>query len=219
MIMLKKIIKALVGGFFGPKKILWRYSPRSMRAIALTFDDGPHPIFTPLVLDQLQAMGAKATFFLIGECAEKYPEIVQRIIDEGHEVGCHTYSHLRFSEHTPEEIMDNLNQSSRVLGRFGRSSQLFRPPYGDLPWRLVPMLWRDKKQIIFWSIDSRDFELDSADEILARIDFSKIGSGDVFLFHDCYQSTVDVLPEIGKLAAKNDLVMVVVSKLFITSEK
>jgi len=201
--MLKEIIKVLLGRLFGPKKILWHHSSCKMKAVALTFDDGPDPVFTPLVLDQLRVMGVKATFFLVGERVEKYPEIVQRIIDEGHEVGCHTYSHIRFSDHTSSEIAQDLSQSDKALREFGQSSQLFRPPYGDLPWRFIPMLWKNKKQIIFWSIDTRDFELNNADEIIERINFSKIKSGDIFLFHDGYQSTVDALPEVGRQLTDN----------------
>lgn len=201
--MSKEIIKVLLGRLFGSKKILWRHSSCKMKAVALTFDDGPHPIFTPLVLDQLLVMGVKATFFLVGERVEKYPEVVQRIIDEGHEVGCHTYSHLRFSDHTSSEIEHDLSQSDKALCKFSQSSQLFRPPYGDLPWRFIPMLWGNQKQIIFWSIDTRDFELDNVDEIIERINFSRIKNGDIFLFHDSYQSTVDALPEIGRRLTDN----------------
>ncbi len=211
--MLKDVLKVILGRMFGPNRILWRHSPCKIRAVALTFDDGPHPIYTPQVLDKLNEMGAKATFFLIGERVEKYPEIVQRIIDEGHEVGCHTYSHLRFSEHTSEEIVCELNRSSDALHKFGASSRLFRPPYGDLPWKFTPMLWGSNKTIVFWSIDARDFELDSADEIIERIDFVKVRNGDVFLFHDCYQSTVDALPRIGRLTNNAGFSMVTVSAL------
>lgn len=211
--MLKNSIKTAVGYLFGPNRILWRHAPRSIQAITLTFDDGPHPLFTPQILDQLQAMGAKATFFLLGKHVEKYPEIVQRIIDEGHETGCHSYSHLRLSEHTSDEIARDLGRSKEALCRLGISSQLFRPPYGILPLRIIPMLWRSKKKIIFWSIDSRDFELDNVDMILARVDFSKVRSGDILLFHDCKQSTVDCMPEIGRLAQYAGLSMVTVSEL------
>jgi len=210
---IKNIIKAVLGSVLGPKKILWRHAPDNMQAIALTFDDGPHPVYTPQVLDQLQAVGGKATFFLLGKHVEQYPEIVERILAEGHEVGCHTYSHLRFSEHSQKEVLNDLKLSDDALGRLGASSRLFRPPYGNLPLRHIPMLCKLNKQIIFWSIDSRDFELESGDQVISRVDFSRVKSGEVLLFHDCHQSTIEALPEVGRLAGELGLSLVTVSEL------
>jgi peptidoglycan/xylan/chitin deacetylase (PgdA/CDA1 family) len=158
-------------------------------------------------------MGAKATFFLVGENAEKYPEIVERMISEGHEVGCHSHTHLRLSEHSLGVVLADLQHSDNALAKLGASTQLFRPPYGNMPWQYLPALWKHNKKIIFWSIDSRDFELESADQVLERVDFRRVVSGDILLFHDCHQSTVDALPEVGRLANNAGLEMVTISSL------
>ena len=120
-------------------------------AIYITFDDGPTPEITPWVLDVLHEYNAKATFFCIAKNIDRNPEIYQRILDEGHSVGNHTYSHLRGRKLTYDEYVNDIELASHYI-----KSNLFRPPYASFTKNQIKTLSK-KYNIILWSILSRDY--------------------------------------------------------------
>src|SRR6185369_4744618 len=145
--------------------------------VALTFDDGPDPKWTPQVLDILKARGVKAAFFLVGVNAEKYPDLVRRIVAEGHEIGNHTYYHPNLAICWPEHIKLELNATQLLLETItGRSTTPFRPPYAadtspsslaDLaPLRIANDL---NYLVVLENIDPQDWARPGADVILHRI--------------------------------------------------
>src|SRR3954471_15062973 len=109
---------------------LYHQGPGGEHQVALTFDDGPDPKWTPQVLDILKARGVKAAFFLVGVNAEKYPDLVRRIVAEGHEIGNHSYYHPNLAICWPEHVRVELNATQLLIETItGRSTTLFRPPY------------------------------------------------------------------------------------------
>ncbi|MGZ5248438.1 MAG: polysaccharide deacetylase family protein, partial [Flavitalea sp.] len=125
----------------------------------LTFDDGPHPIATPFVLDALKAHNAKATFFCIGKNVEAFPELYRRILLEGHRVGNHTYHHLNGWKMSDQDYVADILKAKKVI-----DSNLFRPPYGRITNFQAKLLQRNftaKEElfrIIMWNVLSGDFD-------------------------------------------------------------
>lgn len=157
------------------------------RKIALTFDDGPHPTYTLLLLDGLRERGVRASFFVTGENAEQYPELIERMRDEGHLIGNHTYSHIRLTDDNRELYRAELVQTNEVLERItGEAVEYVRPPYGawdksfERELNMFPVLW---------TIDPLDWCSSDADSVARRV-LSQAGEYDIILMHDEYESTV-----------------------------
>ena len=161
--------------------------------IAITFDDGPHPL-TLLVLEVLKKHQVKATFFCIGSQIEKHPKILQRIIDEGHLVGNHSYSHSRFfdfyrTSQVVQELMDTDNLIEKITGK---KPQWFRPPFGITNPSIASALAKTSHQVIGWNIRSLDGVIKNKNIIFNRI-VHRIAPGGVVLLHDTSLQTVAVL--------------------------
>lgn len=199
-------------------EILWLYrcNRQADLEIALTFDDGPHPTLTPQILDILKAYGIRATFFMIGENAERYPELVERIRSEGHEIGNHTYSHIRAKDTTEEKLRDEILHCERLIGgNSGNGVKLFRPPEGNLSDCLGEMCGTLGYRVILWSIDTRDWCRTPPKEITESV-LRKVRSGDIILMHDYIGSnspTPTALKQMLPLLIKRGYSFVTVSTL------
>jgi peptidoglycan/xylan/chitin deacetylase (PgdA/CDA1 family) len=164
--------------------------------IALTFDDGPHPEYTPQVLALLRQFQMKATFFCIGRQMEKHPQLVQNIIAEGHAIGNHTYSHLptidwKLSAGWKKEIekTDRLIQSHT-----GVAPNLFRPPYGITTPHLANAL-QDHHHLIGWSQRTLDTQKQNSNLLVQKI-IEKLKPGDIILLHDTHAGIVPILEQL-----------------------
>lgn len=130
----------------------WR-GPRSARRLALTFDDGPDPEWTPRVLDALAAAGVRATFFLVGERAQRAADVVRRIAAEGHEIGNHSWSHRSLWLCGPRATAAEIRRAHECLGALaGAPPRHFRPPWGMVNAAMFPILRRIGERCVFWSI-------------------------------------------------------------------
>lgn len=161
--------------------------------IALTFDDGPHPRYTEKLLDGLAERGVKATFFVTGANAEKYPEIVKRMQEEGHLIGNHTYHHVQLTAANGEKFREEIISTNEVIKEItGEDTEYIRPPYGC--WNKK---YEDELNMfpVLWSIDPRDWCSDDVDCIV-RNTVGKIKEGDIILMHDQYKSSVTAALEI-----------------------
>jgi peptidoglycan/xylan/chitin deacetylase (PgdA/CDA1 family) len=129
------------------------HGPRSGRRLALTFDDGPDPDFTPRVLDLLGREGVRGTFFLVGERAARAPGVVRAIAAAGHEIGNHTWSHTNLWTCGPRRTESEIRRSHETLADLsGRAPALFRPPWGAVNAAMFPALRRVGARCVFWSI-------------------------------------------------------------------
>lgn len=150
------------------------------KLIYLTFDDGPHPVATPFVLEQLKAFNAKATFFCIGKNVAEYPFIYEQIIDEGHSVGNHTYNHLNGWKTKDADYISNVAAAKKII-----DSNLFRPPYGRATKFQLNLLKNNYGLVpIMWSVLSGDFDLNLSKEKCSDNVIKKTKSGDIVVFHD-----------------------------------
>ena len=174
--------------------------------VAITFDDGPDPRWTPKILDILKAANVKAAFFLVGVNAERYPGLVRRIVNEGHEIGNHTYYHPNLALCWPEHIRLELNATQLLLETItGRATTLFRPPYAadtgpTQLTELTPLKTAEDLNylVVLEDIDPQDWAKPGADIILRRIKQQR-HDGSVILLHDAggdRSQTVEALPRI-----------------------
>ena len=156
------------------------------KCVALTFDDGPHPEYTPQILDILDEYGVKATFFVVGENAARYPEIVKRIIDSGHEIGNHTWSHKGMKGITREQAEKEITDTHVFLKEtFNYCPVLFRPPGGG-EYSLAREIAAENgyKYVLWaWRTDSKDWACPDAESISQTV-LSTVSEGDIVLLHD-----------------------------------
>ena len=170
-----RFIQNLFPGF------VWRI-PGKEKVIYLTFDDGPIPEVTPWVLDQLDEYDAKATFFCVGENIIKHHDIFQRLLNEGHQIGNHTYNHLSGWSTEDVPYFHNIRKCASLA-----KTELFRPPYGRLRPRQVQFLQRHYK-IIMWDVLSGDFDANiSKEQCLSNV-LNNTRKGSIVVFHDNIKS-------------------------------
>lgn len=166
--------------------IIWEV-PTNEKVIALTFDDGPDPDDTPLILDLLREYNARATFFVIGSRAEQYPDLVMREAAEGHEIANHTYSHTYFNKHiSSEAIREEVRKAETVIRTVtGRSPELFRPPGGYYNDHLIEAMHGSGYQVVMWSWhqDTEDWRTPGVNKIVRKV-LDNARNGDIILFHD-----------------------------------
>ncbi|RYG02939.1 MAG: polysaccharide deacetylase family protein [Chitinophagaceae bacterium] len=151
------------------------------KVIYLTFDDGPHPIATPFVLETLRQFNAKATFFCIGKNVVQYPDIYRSIVTDGHRIGNHTFNHLDGWRVTDKEYFDNISLAAKHI-----DSNLFRPPYGKISAFQIKHLKASplNYQIIMWDVLSADFDRKLTPEQCSFNVIRHSGSGSIVVFHD-----------------------------------
>ncbi|HEU4751827.1 MAG TPA: polysaccharide deacetylase family protein [Armatimonadota bacterium] len=166
------------------------------KEIALTFDDGPHPGFTPRILDILKRCGVKATFFLVGQMAERYPELVRAELADGHSIGNHTYHHVSLVRIPDALVPAEIKACGRVLQAItGKAPRLFRPPGGEYDRQVAEAAGALGYRMVLWTDDPGDYASPGARVIQQRL-LRRIGNGGIILVHDGIQQTVDVLPGI-----------------------
>lgn len=163
--------------------VLWDIKTED-KIVAITFDDGPHPKYTEEILDVLEKHQTKATFFALGQHAEKHPDIILRESNDGHEVGNHTYSHSRFktSKHLKQELIDT---NEVIYGITGTYPKLFRPVEGNYNDRLINIAVEQNFKVIMWSWhqDTEDWKNPGVQKIVEKV-LTGTKPGDVILFHD-----------------------------------
>ncbi len=166
--------------------------------VSLTFDDGPDPRHTRGLLDVLERAGARGTFFLQGQNAERQPDLVREIHSRGHELGNHGYSHRRARDIGLSAYVDEARRTHALLEACAGMpvAPLFRPPYGEMTIGATIALARAGFRIVHWSLDSRDSFIADAAELLAYVRGLPVGGGDILLFHEDQPQTLEALPAI-----------------------
>ncbi|MDD4879485.1 MAG: polysaccharide deacetylase family protein [Candidatus Omnitrophica bacterium] len=154
------------------------------KVVALTFDDGPSPVWTPQVLDELKKAGIKATFFMTGKHVEQYPEIAKRVAREGHEVENHGYSHEVMVYYKMDELMREIKGTEKIIRDVtGRTTKYFRPPKAWLNDTEKQKIKEMGYGIVLWSLNSKDWVTFHDKQITSYIS-RQIRPGDIILFHD-----------------------------------
>ena len=168
--------------------------------VALTFDDGPRRTTTTALLDGLRERGASATFFLVGEDIEGNEDLVERMAAEGHQVGNHTWSHIRLKGAPPEQVSEELGKTSEKLTEvLGEGTYWVRPPYGQLDESQKAQI---PVPMVQWSVDSRDWESKNTEKIVTKV-LKEVQPNSIILLHDIYPTSVEAALElVDKLQAE-----------------
>ena len=174
----------------------------SGNCIALTLDDGPYPPYTSRLLDVLKEKKAHVTFFLVAEQAQKYPELVKRMVTEGHTIGLHAFRHRDFLKLTEQEARENLALGKKALHDMtGKAPVYWRPPHGFRDPSIMELACQENLTVVNWSVAPRDWTGIDRQEIHNRV-LAKVENGSIVLLHDgdspfykaSRQATVDAVP-------------------------
>ena len=165
-------------------RVIYSSANENEKRIAITFDDGPHPYYTPKVLDILKREGILATFFVVGENVRSYPELVDRAISEGHEIGNHTNHHTFLSGLSNDEVRQAIDGcDDEIYHHDEYSTRLLRPPGGNYDSNVLRVCASRGYSVVLWSIDTRDWAGTSASDMEKNV-LENIKDGDIILMHD-----------------------------------
>lgn len=185
--------KTILQALYSPRRFLWRL-PAAQAAVALTFDDGPDPVHTPAMLDLLAAHGIKATFFVIGETAQRQPGLIRRIVAEGHGIGGHTWSHREITGLSPHELAADLQRCRQLIHEIsGRDTVLFRPPRGRVDLASIYHVCKFGYCLVHWTRTYGDYQRDGAQCLMARMRRAPPVARDIALLHDHNDDTIAAL--------------------------
>lgn len=178
------------------KQLLWELPPQpkgSAPCIYLSFDDGPIPEVTPKVLDILESYNAKASFFMVGDNVQKYPELYELVKEKGHLIGNHSFHHLNGWKTEVQEYSDDIEKANQFL-----KTSYLRPPYGRIRLSQIRALSSDYK-IIMWSVLSADYDLNvSRDECFQNV-IKHTKDGSIIVFHDSLKAKENMLYALPKV--------------------
>ena len=163
---------------------VYRSVETDTKKIALTFDDGPHPTLTPRILEILKKYDVKATFFMVGENVVNYPESARFVVQAGHEIGNHTYSHRHVSGMNEDTLKKELALCEDALFELCEyRTHLFRPPEGAINDQVREIAGESGYRIVLWSIDTEDWRHTPPHDIVSRVT-REVRDGDIILMHD-----------------------------------
>lgn len=180
---------------FNSTKVSYSRIPTAAPYIAMTFDDGPHPVYTPRLLDMLRKRNIKATFYVVGTNVKRYPSIIRRIVAEGHEIGNHTVNHPNLSKMSNSAVRNELNGArDSIVAICGVKPRTMRPPYGALTTSQRSWIHSEYGYpTILWDVDPKDWQKPGASVVASRI-VQGTRNGSIVLAHDIHQATVDAMP-------------------------
>lgn len=185
--------------------------PAEQQVVALTFDDGPNDSSTVKILDILNKYKVKATFFVLGSMAEKYPAVLKRINDDGHEIGNHSYAHSNLSVMTDKEIQKDITQTNELIAKHsGQQPGLLRPPYGAFNQKVVQAV--PGMRLALWDIDTLDWQVRNGKKIVEKVE-QHVKNGDIILMHDIHKTTANGVEPLIKMLIKKGYTFRTVSQL------
>ncbi|MCL5063552.1 MAG: polysaccharide deacetylase family protein [Firmicutes bacterium] len=196
-------------------------TPRhTKKHIAFTFDDGPDDIFSVRVLDILQRYDARATFFCLGQQVQRFPEVLKRMVRDGHSVGSHSWNHPHLSTLCPEAVGQQVNATfQQIQTVVGRGPVLFRPPYGDVDQSLAEYLQSLGYHLVLWDVDSQDWQGISGPKIAANV-LASLHHRAIILQHTGAHApgTIEALPYLIEVSRALDYEWVSVDELLAEAE-
>ncbi|MEV4801017.1 polysaccharide deacetylase family protein [Nonomuraea sp. NPDC049421] len=185
-----------------------------LKCVALTFDDGPGE-HTWRLLDLLRSRDVRATFFVIGQmvAADKGGHTVRRIVDDGHEIGNHSWSHPPLAELPPHRVKQELRHTEHIVRQLtGVRMRVMRPPYGSTDEQVAAETRREGLAQILWNLDTLDWRDRVTETVAERASHAKPGS--IVLLHDIHRTTVDAMPKVLDTLARRGFTFVTVSELY-----
>lgn len=199
--------------------LFFREGPLKEKRVALTFDDGPDSVYTPQILDILKERNVKATFFLIGNRVETFPDIVTRMVQEGHIIGNHTMTHPVIVKLSNTKVQENILQAEEALSKIiGYRPALFRSPYGSLNPAKIELLNNLNYKIIAWNVDSLDWKSLTAEQVKFNI-LENVREGSIILQHSAggegenLTGTVEALRDVIATLQKENFQFVTIPQL------
>lgn len=192
---------------------LLRKGPTTTKRVALTFDDGPDSL-THRYLELLDDLGVPATFFVCGSRAIMHPELIREYLRRGHQVAGHGYDHTRFPRLTRRALVDQLERTEHAIGGQVSGRPWVRPPHGALDAKSLITTRASGFVVALWSIDSQDYTDKDPASIAERCGPKHVGAGDVILFHEGQEWTLDALPQIVTSLQASGLECVTMHDLF-----
>ncbi|MCA9436813.1 MAG: polysaccharide deacetylase family protein, partial [Candidatus Omnitrophica bacterium] len=193
--------------------LLWE-GPSDRQVVALTFDDGPIPGKTEPILDLLGENQVPATFFVLGENAERHPEILKRMVREGHEIGNHTVHHPDLTKLSTAKVREEIKGCQKIVeDAVGCKPRFFRPPYGAANLTTMSILSSQNLSAVFWSIDPQDWRGGSEQEIVSDID-SHLDNGAIILLHERSPNTGESIPTLIQTVREKGFRFVTMSEMF-----
>ncbi|MEH7334555.1 polysaccharide deacetylase family protein [Neobacillus drentensis] len=205
-------------------RVIWEVNTKE-KLVALTFDDGPHPVFTPQILNILAKHDAKATFFVAGNKVVRFPELLKREVKEGHEIANHTFHHI-YGNITSAKLSSELDETDKIIRKFtGLKPSLYRPVGGFYNDVIINTAIKNGKEVVLWSWDqdSRDWANPPASQIYSNIK-KGVKPGKIIIFHDWHGSeytqtcsTTKALENILEYLDKNGYKCVTVTELLYRS--
>lgn len=186
--------------------------PAEDKTIALTFDDGPHPKYTPRLLAGLKERGVRATFFLIGQNIDGNEDIIRQMDEDGHLIGNHSQKHMQLTREQAKEACEQINRTNEKIREItGETPEYVRPPYGSWSEELecmVPM------KVALWNLDPLDWKTQNKDRIVRHI-VSHVEDGSIVLLHDVYDASVEAALEVVDILSAKGYHFVTVDELLI----
>lgn len=184
------------------KHLIIRKGPGGVKQVALTFDDGPDNKYTKQILDILKQNNVKGTFFVLGQQVNKYPEVVKRMVYEGHAIGNHTWGHINMTHVTPEQLKYQIESTNQAVYKAaGVTPKLVRPPFGNTNPSITEQIFAWGYQVVLWSVDSRDWSGVTTDQIMKNVR-KDMTAGGIILQHSAggrkndLNNTIRALPMI-----------------------
>lgn len=182
------------------------------KKIAITFDDGPNPNYTEKLLNGLKKRGVKATFFLLGQQVEEYPQIVEDIHEQGHLIGVHSYEHVNFNQIGDAQALEQVKKTKEAIYQVtGEYPDFIRPPYGCWKKELdeeIPLIE------VLWDVDPCDWATTDEDVVVQRI-LSQVKDGSIILLHDASKSSVQAALTVIDILEKRGYEFVTVEELML----
>ncbi len=209
---------AIVGVSAGDRQLPIYCVSREDKTVSLSFDAAWGNEDTQQIIDILNKYDINATFFVVGEWADKYPESVKALFDAGNEVMSHSDDHAHFASLTADEITKNINTSNdKIEAITGVRPTLFRCPYGEYNDTVINTVNSMDMSAIQWDVDSLDWKELSADEITSRV-LNNVKAGSIILFHNAAKNTPEALPQIIESLIADGYTIVPVSQLLLTGD-
>ncbi|MEG1059126.1 MAG: polysaccharide deacetylase family protein [Clostridia bacterium] len=189
---------------------------KNQKMIALTFDDGPHPIYTQEILNALSAANGHATFFVVGNNASKYPKILKNIIAQGSQIGNHSLTHTQLTKLNANKINEEINGTRDIVYKATKTyPDIIRPPYGSVNQTVQSTT---KQPLILWNIDTLDWKTRDKQKTINSV-ISNAKDGSIVLMHDLYPTSKDAAVSIIDILSKKGYQLVTISELFSTKNK